>query len=56
MQTVMFAQVDQVRYVLLETGTAETYGGFQELGPNAGVPANGRRHFIHIRSGGFAEG
>ena len=55
-QPEVVAQVDQVQDVFLETGSAETDGGFQELGTYTRVGANGVGDFFYIRAGGFAQG
>src|SRR5690606_41386183 len=40
--------VHQVEDVLLEARAAETDGGFQELGPDAAVGADGPGHLVHV--------
>ena len=55
-QPEMLAQVDQVQDVFLEAGTAEADRRFQELGADAAVRADGVRHFVHVRTGRFAQG
>jgi hypothetical protein len=51
-----FAEIDEVEDVLLEAGSAEADGGFEEFRADAGVGADGAGDFIDIGAGGFAEG
>ena len=50
------AEIDEIKNVFLEAGAAETDRGLEEFGSDAGVGADGVRHFVDVGSGRFAEG
>mmetsp|Transcript_127350 Transcript_127350/g.271512 ORF Transcript_127350/g.271512 Transcript_127350/m.271512 type:complete len:227 (-) Transcript_127350:554-1234(-) len=54
-QAELFADVDEVQDVLLEAGAAETYGGLEELRPDAGVRANSSGNLPYVSAGALAQ-
>src|SRR5690606_21043784 len=54
-QTKMFAEVNQVQYILLKAGAAITNPGLEKLGPDTTIPANGKSHLIHIGLSRFTQ-
>mmetsp|Transcript_150128 Transcript_150128/g.418289 ORF Transcript_150128/g.418289 Transcript_150128/m.418289 type:complete len:319 (-) Transcript_150128:404-1360(-) len=51
----LFADVNEVEDVLLEAGAAEADGGAEELGPDAGVCADGPGHLSDVRARALAK-
>ena len=51
----MLAEIREIEHILLETRPAVTHRRLEELGADAGIRSDRTGHFIHIRSGAFAE-
>ena len=55
-QAVVAAEIDEVEDAFLEAAVANAGAGFDELGAQSRIAADGTGHRLHIGAGGFLEG